>query len=551
MVPDFLAKLRREGEEREAQRKAQKIGIQYLDVSTTPVKLEALSLVPEEKARQIMVAPFQLKGKELGLAAFDTENSGLKKLIEELSHNGYKIDLFIASKTSIEKLLENYKFVPKAIGEITGKIQIEKNRFENLLKDLTSIKRIKKSILDFDFQKAQIGELLEIILAGALNNRVSDIHFETEEKNIRLRYRIDGLLNDVASDLPKEVYGYLLSRIKLLSGLKLNIQDKPQDGRFSINLEKKSIELRISLIPSEYGETIVMRILDPDIIKITLLQLGLRKDDLAIIEEQLKSPNGMILNTGPTGSGKTTTLYSFLLHKRNPELKIITIEDPIEYHLEDIEQTQTDPEAGYTFAGGLKSIMRQDPDIILIGEIRDEETAEIAIQASLTGHSVFSTVHANSAVGAIPRLLDLKVKPGSIGPALNLIIAQRLVRRLCENCRISKKILPELKTKIEKFLRSLPKRINKNEFSEIKIFEKKGCVQCAGLGYKGRIAIFELLEINDAMEPLINVDVTEVTIKQEAKKQGMVTMQEDGILKTISGLTTFEEIENVTGPIKW
>lgn len=550
-VQDFLAKLRRESEERDAQRRAQKFGIKYLDVSTAPVKLEAFTLIPEERARQLIVAPFQLKGKELGVAVFDPQKPELKKLTAELQAQGYKIDIFITSKTSIEKLWGAYKFVPQPTEEITGKVQIEKERLESLHKTLTSLTKIKDAILNFDFQKFQIGELLEIILAGALSNRVSDIHFETEEKGVRLRYRIDGLLNDVVPDISKEIYDYLLSRIKLLSRLKLNVQEESQDGRFTIDLEKKNIELRVSIIPSEYGETVVIRILDPDSIKLNLFQLGLRKDDQAIIENQLKTPNGMILNTGPTGSGKTTTLYAFLLHKRTPEIKIITIEDPIEYHLEDIEQTQVDPEAGYTFANGLRSIMRQDPDVILVGEIRDAETSDIAIQASLTGHLVFSTVHANSATGAIPRLLDLKVKPTSIGPALNLIIAQRLVRKLCARCRIPEKISPEFKKNIERLLRKLPARVDKNEFSKIQLFVKKGCEQCGGSGYKGRIAIFELLEVNDALESIVSKTVTEVEIKNQAKKQGMITMQEDGILKTISGVTTLEEVESVTGPIKW
>lgn len=551
MAQDLLLKIKREGEEREAQQKASKFGMNYLDITATPVQIDAFSLVPEEKARQIKVAPFQLKEKSLALAVFNPENKETKELIQNLKSQRFSLNLFIASQSSLEQLWKNYKFAAKKTAQISGKVQIEKSRFQELYKKLTTIEKTKKEILEFDFQAFTTGQLLEVIIAGALSNRASDIHFEAEEKGTRLRFRIDGVLHDAIPELAKETYQFLLSRIKLLSNLKLNVQDKPQDGRFTIELETKAIEVRVSIIPSEYGETIVIRILDPEAIKITLSQLGLRKDDLEIIEKQLQEPNGMILNTGPTGSGKTTTLYAFLLKKLTPEIKIITIEDPIEYHLEDIEQTQVNEEAGYTFANGLRSIMRQDPDVILVGEIRDEETAGIAIQAALTGHLVFSTVHANSAAGAIPRLLDLKVKPVSIGPALNLIIAQRLVRRLCPACKTPKKIDPELQKKIDHFLKNLPSKIDKKDYAIVQIFTPKGCKECANLGYKGRVAVFELLEATDNIKAIITSSVSETEIEKKSRQNGMLTMKEDGILKVLSGVTAFEEVESVTGPLNF
>jgi len=292
-----------------------------------------------------------------------------------------------------------------------------------------------------------------------------------------------------------------------------------------------------------------MRVLDPDSLKVNLEDLGLRPDDLEIIKTELSRPNGMILNTGPTGSGKTTTLYTFLLFKRDPEVKIITIEDPIEYHLDDIEQTQTDEEAGYTFAGGLRSMMRQDPDVILVGEIRDKETGGIAVQAALTGHLVFSTIHANSSAGAIPRLLDLGVKAASIGPALNIVIAQRLVRRICENCKVPQKPDEKLQAKVRKFLARLPDRIDKTKYENITLFKPKGCDKCNGIGYKGRIAIFGILQITKEMRAIISPSVTLGQIKEQSEKQGMVYMQQDGILKVISGITTFDEVIEATGPL--
>jgi len=410
--------------------------------------------------------------------------------------------------------------------------------------------------------------LIKDILAEAIKLGASDIHFEPTHNFTKLRMRIDGLLYDVFNELKKNFYERLLSRIKLLSGLKINIADETQDGRFTIKFPEKEVEVRVAIAPSEFGEVVVMRVLDPDAINLSLPDLGIRDDDLEIIKNELKRPNGMVLNTGPTGSGKTTTLYAFLKYKKNSEIKIITIEDPIEYHLEGIEQTQVDDEAGYTFANGLRSLMRQDPDVILVGEVRDKETGEIAVQAALTGHLVFSTLHTNKAAGAIPRLLDLGVKASSIGPALNLVIAQRLVRRLCPDCKVAEKVDETLKSKIEKFLAGLSKRVNRENFKEIKIFKPQGCAKCNNLGYKGRVGIYELflndpqyeklfidperaiLSSHKTLEELISQQAGESTIEKFALEQGMITMQQDGILKAISGMTTLEEVEGITGPIQ-
>ena len=541
-------KIRREAEERDAQTKAQKAGLNYLNLATAPIQVEALKLVAEERARRLRVAPFQLKGKELALAVLDPGATGVKELVQELASKSLAAKIFTVSASSLAYAWTYYKYVVAVAEEITGKVNIEEQRFQSLYKSLVDLEKVKKEIENFDLKTFHTGQILEVALAGAMANRASDIHFEAEEKGVRLRYRIDGLLHDIVPGLSTDIYKFLLSRIKLLSNLKLNVQDAPQDGRFTIGLDAKQIEIRVSINPSEFGETIVMRVLDPSAIQLSMAQLGLRKDDLRIIEEELKKPNGMILNSGPTGSGKTTTLYAFLLHKRTPETKIITIEDPIEYRLEDIEQTQVKPEAGYTFASGLRSLMRQDPDIILVGEVRDKETAEIGMQAALTGHLVFSTVHANSAAGAIPRLLDLGVKPVTIGPALNLIIAQRLIRRLCE-CKSLEKASSGLEKQIKQFLAKLPKRVDQKEFQEIRIYKPVGCPRCGGLGYKGRVAVFELLKVDESFEKLIKPEASEGDLHQASLKQGMVTMQQDGILKVIAGMTTFEEVEGATGPL--
>jgi len=417
--------------------------------------------------------------------------------------------------------------------------------------EINNLISLQNKFKKIDFNETSTTELFQLILAGALANRSSDIHFEAQEKSARLRFRIDGVLHDIFNNIPFKNYNNLVSRIKLLSGLKINIHEEAQDGRFTINLSGKEIEVRVSIIPSEFGETIVMRILDPEATMVSLEKSGIRPDDFKILEKAIKKPNGLILNTGPTGSGKTTTLYAILRTLNSPEIKIITVEDPIEYRIEGIEQTQVNPEVGYTFASGLRAIVRQDPDIILVGEVRDKETADIALQAALTGHLVLSTLHTNDAIGTIPRLIDLGVKPQTIGPALSLSIAQRLVRKLCDNCKQEVEINEELKSKIEQFIEKLPQRVNKEEYKNFKIYKPVGCEKCSNIGYKGRIAIFEFFEGGPDVEQLILKEVSWTVLKELANKKQMTIMQQDGVLKVLSGITTFEEIEGITGPIEW
>lgn len=550
-LTNILDKGRRDAEERDAQRRAIKAGHPYLNLALIPVETEALELIPEAKAQEAKVAAIEYKANNVVLIANDDKEAPAQAIIKELESKGLKIKIFIVSMTSLQRAWDFYKYVLKKSAPITGKINIDQERIESLKQKLTKLDKVREEILSFDFKKFPTAQILEIILAGALANRTSDIHFESSEKSGKLRYRIDGDLRDVMTDLSPAIYSVIVSRIKLLSNLKLNIKDEAQDGRFTISLGVKEIEIRVAIAPSEFGEVIVMRVLDPTMLSLNLSDLGLRKDDLEIVEAELKQPNGLILNTGPTGSGKTTTLYAFLQNKHTPTIKIVTIEDPIEYHLAGIEQTQVKPEAKYTFATGLRSLMRQDPDVILIGEVRDKETAEIAIQAALTGHLVFSTVHANQASGAIPRFVDLGVKPTSIGSALNLIIAQRLIKRLCADCKIEVKMDAALKSRVEKFLKNLPERVVKKDYENIQIYKPKGCDKCNDAGYKGRIAIYELLQVSEEIESLMTKGGGEIEIQDFALKQGMVTMQQDGILKMISGITTAEEVEALTGPLQF
>ena len=546
-LEDKLAQLRKEGEERAAKKLAVKLNLKYLSLTTTPISVEALTLIPQEVAQKAQIAVIEKKVKKLAAVSINPQGEETKKVIKDLESRGMEVSVFVVSPSGFEYVLSYYKFIGKKAEEITGKVKIKK---AVSAEELNTLEKIKTVLGQQEFLGSNAGDILEVILDSAMATRASDIHFEPSEIDAKLRLRIDGILHDVFI-ITKSFYPFLVSRVKLLSNLKLNINDESQDGRFTIKFAKKDVEVRVAVAPAQFGEVIVMRILDPDAINLNLSDLGIREDDLEIIMSQLKRPNGLVLNTGPTGSGKTTTLYAFLKNVANSEIKIITVEDPIEYHLGNIQQTQVDEEAGYTFADGLKSIMRQDPDIILIGEIRDKETAEIGIQAALTGHLVFSTVHANSSTGAIPRLLDLGVKVVSIGPALNLVIAQRLVRRLCKNCKIPAPVSDDIKNKIQKFLGNLPARVKKETYKEIKFFEPKGCEVCNNTGYKGRVAIYELLAMEPEIEELILKQVGETALHKYAIERGMTTMQQDGILKIIDGLTTVEEIESTTGPLEW
>jgi len=426
--------------------------------------------------------------------------------------------------------------------KITGEVEIPQHIVKDIQEKVKNIPDFKKKI-EASFKKTTT-ELLSVILAGAINLDASDIHIEPEEKQAKNRIRADGILQDVLLfDL--KIHKALVSRIKLLSKLKLNVTDRPQDGRFSILLGATPIEIRASSLPAEYGESIVLRILNPKNL-INVEALGLREDLSRIFNKEIKKPNGMILVTGPTGSGKTTTLYAILKKLNKPEVKIITIEDPIEYHLEGISQTQVDPKKGYDFAKGLRSIMRQDPDVVLVGEIRDFETAKIALQSALTGHLVLSTLHTNDAAGTIARLQALGEKPNNIAPAINIAIAQRLVRKVCKKCVEFKKASPEDLKKIKKALKGLSKEIKIPELTtSIKIPQAKGCKECNSFGYKGRIGIFEFFLNDTDMEKFILTSPSISSMRELAIKKGMVLMRQDGFIKVLEGTTTIEEIERV------
>ncbi len=429
--------------------------------------------------------------------------------------------------------------------KISGEIRIPDTIIKNKGRGVAGLPEVKNEIEEF--LNKDISKLLEVLLANAFFAKSSDIHVEPEEEKVKVRMRLDGVLHDVIT-INKDIAQKIVSRIKLLARVKLNIEDRPQDGKFTVVVpleeEEVEVEIRMSALPSEHGETLVMRVLDPRKL-ISLDDLGVRDHFLNLFKKEIKRPNGMVIVTGPTGSGKTTTLYSFLKTINNPEVKIITIEDPIEYHLEGISQTEVDPEKGYDFANGLKAIVRQDPDVILVGEIRDLETAQISMQSALTGHLVFSTLHTNDAPGAIARLISLGEKIINIAPAINVVIAQRLIRKVCPRCTLYQRPDEQFMQKAREELKTVKKDVFTFP-SEIRIPRIKGCKKCSFTGYQGRVGIFEAFLVDDEMEEFLSSSPSIAETKKKAIEKGMITMRQDGIMKVIERITTMEEIDSVT-----
>ncbi|MBC7836254.1 type II/IV secretion system protein [Acetobacteraceae bacterium] len=540
---DFL---RKREEEELAQVLSRKYGVEYVDLSLVAVNTDALRLIPEAEAIASEAVVFGRVGKRVSLAARAPENPKIKALIAKLAELGYEVVVFMTSQESLKHAFARYADLSYATETKAGVFELSNTELEELLAKVKGLEDIGKLINEAITLKHayRITRILEVILAGGLATGASDVHFEPEEEKVRLRYRLDGVLLDVLTFDP-DTYRLVLSRLKLLSGLKLNIGNEAQDGRFSIKIKGSEIELRTSILPGNYAETLVLRILNPASIGVTLEELGLSPKLLAHIEKEITKPNGMILTTGPTGSGKTTTLYAFLRKINSSSTKIITIEDPIEYHLAGLVQTQVDKK-NYTFASGLRSALRQDPDIIMVGEIRDGEVAETAINAALTGHLVFSTLHTNDAAGSFPRLIDLGISEKVLSSAVNTALAQRLVRKLCGHCRVERPATPEEQTTIDRTLAAIVDRtLVPAKTNVVYDAHADGCTECHGRGYKGRIGIFEGIFMDSAIETILRSKPSEREVAIAARPQGIPTMQEDGIIKVLSGVTSLEELTRV------
>ncbi len=545
-----LAEFRSKEAEDLARILANKYGLPYIDLSKSIINTDALSLIPEEKARKGKMAAFKSKGKELSLATLNPNTEEVQSVIKDLQEQkNYRIAVYLTSENSLKRAWEYYQEISDSEKTEAGMINISDDRIDRFLNELNNLKDIKDKLeteISEINQGKGISAILEMILSGSLTTDASDVHIEPEEDHVRLRYRLDGVLQNVAS-IPNSIYRSLLSRIKLVSGLKLNIKESAQDGRFSIKVAGSDIEIRTSILPGSYGESIVMRILNPKAIAVTFENLGVEDHLFKIFDREIKKPNGLILLTGPTGSGKTTTLYAFLKRINSPENKIITIEDPIEYHLEGVNQTQVNREKEYSFLSGLRSALRQDPDVIMVGEIRDSETAKIAINASLTGHLVFSTLHTNNAAGAIPRLIDLGVNPKVIGSALSLSIAQRLIRKLCFNCKKEKTPTPEEKELLDKIVAKIKDKRPEIDLPEEveKIWEPGQCQACHYTGYKGRQGVFEAVAMDESVNKTTLDSPSERDIRKAAFDQKILDMKQDGVIKVINGTTSLADLGRV------
>ena len=523
------------------------LGIPFVNLEKEEVSKEVLQIIPEPIARKNNIVAFQKDNNSLRVAMLNPDDIQTIDFIKKKT--GLRISPCFTNEESIKKVLQQYnKSLQAEFGDIINKNAEEvsdKEDLEKIAQDLPIIR------------------IVDTLLRHAILQSASDIHIEPDEKEMRVRYRIDGVLHE-AMTLPKEVIPGIVARIKVLTNLKLDEHRIPQDGRFKLQgvegMEDKKISFRVSILPVFGGEKIVMRILDESSKGLTLEKMGLWGENLEKVHRAIKKPNGMILVTGPTGSGKTTTLYTAIDILNTPEVNISTIEDPIEYRMQKINQTQVKSDVGMTFAAGLRALLRQDPDVIMVGEIRDSETMQIALNAAMTGHLVLSTLHTNSAAAAIPRMIDMKAEAFLVASTVNVMIAQRLVRRICPDCKeeykLSKKQLDEIEH-IAQF-KELERATKESEAAEVKslnnlksftgatFYKGKGCKNCGNEGYRGRIGIYEVLEITEKIQKAISRNATAKEIEDEAKEEGMFAMLIDGLIKSMQGITTIEEVLRVT-----
>lgn len=539
-----LKKLQQDEEEMLAMQKAEKLGIPYVNLLGFPINTDSLSLVREEDARSAKAVVFWQQGKDLRLAALDPSARAIKDIENELvDREGYHVRRYLISARSLDVALGLYSHVTyKEEAKKDRYMQLPEEELEIFEREIKNLRELGKRIMELPTT-----EVLNTIIAGAVKTKSSDVHIEPKEGYARLRYRIDGVLQDI-TNFSLEGYKKILSRVKVLSALKLNIHEVPQDGSYVIQSSGLVIDVRVSILPGGFGENVVMRLLDRNMSVVSIEDLGMKPRDIELIRAVLKKPDGMILNTGPTGSGKTTSLAAFIQHVNSPDLKIITLEDPIEYRIPGVEQTQVNEAEGYTFSAGLRSILRQDPDIILVGEIRDTDTAETAMHAALTGHLVFSTLHTNDAPGSIPRLIDMGVRPFIIAPAINAIIAQRLVRRVCPKC--AQEYIPEQpeRDKLKKLMEGVKKEVFDSgifDKPDLKLKKAAGCEACNNSGYHGRIAVFEIFSMEGEVEQLTTDGADTNQIREAALRQGMTTITQDAVIKMIDGVTTFDEVGRV------
>jgi type IV pilus assembly protein PilB len=526
-----------------AQDRAKQLGVPLADLSGKLIAPQVLREVTEEAATFYQFVPLEKKGNVLEIGMLNPDDLKSQEAVRFIAENRkFTPKIYLITVTDFKNVLKQYRTLKEEVE--TALTELEK---ELATREVPTEEGETKaeSMLERVMAEAPITKIVAVILRHANEGRASDIHIEPTEDRLKIRFRVDGILY-TSLLLPKAIQPAVVSRIKILSSLKIDETRIPQDGRFHSVIAGKKIDFRVSTFPTSFGEKVVLRLLDPSSGLMGFEQLGLFGRNKKMVEEAIEKPFGMILLTGPTGSGKTTTLYSILKALNEESVNIVSLEDPVEYYIEGVSQSQIRPEIDYTLASGLRSILRQDPDIIMVGEIRDTETADLATHAALTGHIVLSTLHTNNAIGVVPRLIDMGVQSFLIPSSLALAMSQRLVRRLCNECKKPVDAPPRIKQLLEKKIRDFSDQLKKDiadlDLKNIKIWRAPGCKFCSQKGTKDRIAIYEVLMMTPQLEKITIEGPTEAKIKEEAKRQGMVTMEQDGIIKVLQGLVSFEEL---------
>jgi len=545
---DVLLFLRKQGfqsSEQAAMAMAKLFSLPYIDLRGVKVEEKKLKILPADVANNYQLAIFDLVESVLKVALVDPTNLKAQEAMDYIAREKeFKVEYYITTPESLASVLKQYSELKTEVSEA---LDIAKDKLAEK-KEAVGKKNELEEVTEEMIQNAPIAKLVSVVLKHAVDAKASDVHIEPFGKNSRVRYRIDGQLV-TSLVLPKYVHAALVSRVKVLANLKIDETRVPQDGRIRLNILGNDIDFRVSTLPLYENEKVVMRILDTSSGAFSLEQLGFEGRNLRMMQENIQKPHGMFLVTGPTGSGKSTTLYSVLNILNQEDVNITTLEDPVEYYLSGINQSQIRPEVGLTFASGLRSILRQDPDVIMVGEIRDNETAELAIHASLTGHIVLSTLHTNDAFGSIPRLIDMKVEPFLLSSTLNVIVAQRLVRKICTECKEELKLPDNIRKELDEELKKISKNIWPTELDpkNLKFYHGRGCVKCGKTGYKGRIAIAEVLEATDNLKNIIALNkLDSEEVKKEFLAQNMSEIKQDGVLKALKGITTVEEIMRAT-----
>ncbi len=513
---------------------ANQMQMEVVDISSIEPEPEALRALPPKFIKQYSCFPYKIENGTLYVAISDPLNVQLIDDLKKLSN--YPVETVLANEKDLEIMIRRYYERDELKSIITATVEKEANKVREE-KQKAMIKGLESGgVINVGESEEPVVKYIDMMFKKAYHDRASDIHIEPQKHGLVIRFRIDGVCHTIPSP-PKELQSLVISRLKIMAGMDPAEKRIPQDGRIKLNIDGKKLDLRVNTLPAIYGESVVMRILDQSSILLGLGDVGFLPDTIRIFEQLITSPNGIILMTGPTGSGKTTTLYSALNTINTPEKKIITIEHPVEYMLEGVNQIQVNHEIGLDFAAGLRAILRQSPDVIMVGEIRDLETAEVAIEAALTGHLVFSTLHTNDAPSAPARLVDMGVKPFLVASGLQAVIAQRLVRRICNSCRIEYEPSEE---ELREF------GISKEEFGNRKLFKGKGCEKCNGSGYRGRTAIHEVFVLNPTLRQMIIRNEAASRIKKKAVQMGMRTLRMDGWEKVLLGITTTEEVLRIT-----